>query len=297
MLRFGMVNDRSLPPLVSTEWLESRLGASDIRIVDGSWYLPSDNRDAAREYAAAHIASAVFFDLDASSDRSTPLPHMLPSAAEFATRMSGLGLDDASDIVVYDGSGTNLSAARVWWMFRVFGHRSVAVLDGGFGAWRAEGRPMESGIIVPTPGTFTAQLDTRRVRDLDMIRANIDSRHEPDHEQVIDARGAARFTGAAPEPRAGMRGGHIPGSLNFPYTEVVSPNGTVLPPDVLRQKFGAIGADLARPIVLTCGSGTSACALALALELLGAPEVGLYDGSWAEWGGRADTPIERGGSS
>ncbi len=218
MLRFGMMNDRSLPPLVSTEWLGSRLGASDIRIVDGSWYLPSDNRDAAHEYEAAHIPGAVFFDLDASSDRSTPLPHMLPPAVDFAARMSALGLDDASDIVVYDGSGTNLSAARVWWMFRVFGHRSVAVLDGGFGAWRAEGWPMESGVVVPTPGTFTAQLDARRVRDLDMIRANIDSRQEPDHEQVIDARAAARFAGTAPEPRAGMRGGHIPGSLNFPYT-------------------------------------------------------------------------------
>lgn len=291
------MNDRSLPPLVSTEWLGSRLesprGAPSVQIVDGSWYLSSDNRDAAREYAVAHIPGAVFFDLDASSDRSTPLPHMLPSAADFAARMSALGLDDASDIIVYDGSGTNLSAARVWWMFRVFGHQSVAVLDGGFGAWRAAGRPMESGAVVPKPGTFTANLDANGVRDLEMVRANITSRHE----QVIDARAAARFTGAAPEPRAGMRGGHIPGSLNFPYTDVVSPHGTVLPPDVLRQKFDAIGVDLARPIVLTCGSGTSACSLGLALELLGAPDVAVYDGSWTEWGGRADTPIERGGSS
>lgn len=287
-----MTNDRSLPPLVSTEWLESRLGAPGVRIVDGSWYLPTDGRDAAREYASAHIPSAVFFDLDASSDHSTPLPHMLPSASDFAARMSALGLDDTSDIVVYDGSGTNLSAARAWWMFRVFGHQSVAVLDGGFGAWRAEGRPTESGVVIPKPGTLTAHLNARRVRDLDMVRANIDSRHEHGHEQVIDARAAARFTGTAPEPRAGMRGGHIPGSLNFPYTEVVSANGTVLPSDVLRQKFDAIGVDLARPIVLTCGSGTSACSLALALELLGAPEVAVYDGSWAEWGGRADTPIE-----
>lgn len=292
-LQLGMMNETLLPPLVSTEWLGARLGAPAVRIVDGSWYLPSDGRDAAREYAAAHIPGAVFFDLDASSDHSTSLPHMLPSAAEFAARMSALGLDDASDIVVYDGSGTNLSAARVWWMFRVFGHQSVTVLNGGFGAWRAEGRPMESGVLVPTPGTFTAHLDARRVRDLDMVRANIDSRHE----QVIDARAAARFTGSAPEPRAGMRGGHIPGSLNLPYTEVVSPDGTVLPPDVLREKFKAIGADLARPIVLTCGSGTSACGLGLALELLGAPDISVYDGSWTEWGGRADTPIERDGQT
>lgn len=288
-----MKNDRSLPPLVSTEWLEARLGSPEVQIVDGSWYLPSDGRDAAHEYAEVHVPGAVFFDLDASSDRSTPLPHMLPSAADFAARMSALGLNDASDIVVYDGSGTNLSAARVWWMFRVFGHQSVAVLDGGFGAWRAEGRPIESGVVVHKPGTFTAHLDAGRVRNLDMVRANIDSRHEHEHEQVIDARAAARFTGAAPEPRAGMRGGHIPGSLNFPYTDVVSPNGAVLPPDVLREKFNAIGVDIARPIVLTCGSGTSACSLALALELLGAPAVAVYDGSWAEWGGRADTPIER----
>lgn len=289
-----MANDRSLPPLVSTEWLETRLGAPDIRIVDGSWYLSTDSRDAAREYAAAHIPGAVFFDLDASSDHSTSLPHMLPPAAEFASRMSAMGLDDTSEIIFYDGSGTNLSAARVWWMFRVFGHQSVAVLDGGLGAWRAEGRPLESAAASPTltstPGKFTARLDARQVRDLDAILANVHSRRE----QVIDARAAARFAGAAPEPRAGIRAGHIPGSLNFPYTDVVSPSGTVFPPDVLRRKFDAIGVDLARPIVLTCGSGTSACSLALALELLSAPEVAVYDGSWTEWGGRADTPIETG---
>lgn len=291
-------SDRSLPPIVSTEWLAARLDAPGIRLVDGSSYLPTSGRDAAREYAAAHIPGAVFFDLDASSDHSTPLPHMLPSAADFASRMSALGLDDASDIVVYDGSGTNLSAARVWWMFRVFGHHSVTVLDGGLGTWRAEGRPLESGVVIrtltpiptPAPAKFTARLDSSRVRDLEAVRANIDSRHE----QVVDARAAARFAGTAPEPRAGMRGGHIPGSLNFPYTDVVSPSGTVLPLDVLRQKFDAIGVDLARPIVLTCGSGTSACSLALALDLLGAPDVAVYDGSWSEWGGRADTPIEIG---
>ncbi len=280
----------SLSPLVSTEWLAARLGAPRIRVIDGSWYLPSDGRDAEREYEAAHIPGAVFFDLDASSDSSTPLPHMLPSAAEFASRMSALGLDDASDIIVYDGSGSNLSAARVWWMFRVFRHQSVAVLDGGLGAWRAEGQPLESGLVIHTPGKFTARLDTRQVRDLDAVLANVDS----DREQVIDARAAARFAGVVPEPRPGMRGGHIPGSLNLPYTEVVSPSGTVLPLDVLRQKFDAIGVDLTRPIVLTCGSGTSACGLALALELLGAPEVAVYDGSWSEWGGRVDTPIENG---
>jgi thiosulfate/3-mercaptopyruvate sulfurtransferase len=286
-------NDSALPTLVSAEWLQAHLDAPGIRIVDGSWYLPSDGRNAAREYATAHIPGAVFFDLDASSDHSTSLPHMLPTAPEFASRMSALGLDDGSDIIVYDGSGTNLSAGRVWWMFRAFGHRSVAVLDGGFGAWRAEARPLEPGITTPTPGKFTARLDTGRVRELENVRANIDSQRE----QVIDARSAGRFAATAPEPRAGIRGGHIPGSRNLPYSDVVSATGAMLAPDVLRQKLGAIGVDLARPIVLTCGSGTSACALALALDLLGAPEVAVYDGSWTEWGGRPDTPIETGPQS
>jgi thiosulfate/3-mercaptopyruvate sulfurtransferase len=285
--------DRALPTLVSTEWLQAHLDAPGIRIVDASWYLPSDGRNAAREYESAHIPGAVFFDLDASSDHSTSLPHMLPTAPEFAARMSTLGLNDSDDIVVYDGSGTNLSAGRVWWMFRAFGHRSVAVLDGGFRTWHAEERPLQSGVTITKPGKFSARLDTGRVRDLDRVRANIDSQHE----QVIDARSAGRFAATSPEPRAGIRGGHIPGSRNLPYSDVVSATGTMLPPDVLRQKLGAIGVDPARPIILTCGSGTSACALALALDLLGAPEVAVYDGSWTEWGGRTDTPIETGPQS
>lgn len=285
-----MTNDRSLPPLVSTEWLAARIGAPNLKVVDGSWYLPAQGRDAAREHAEGHIPGAVFFDLDASSDRSTPLPHMLPTAAEFAARMSALGLDDTSDIVVYDGSGANMSAPRVWWMFRAFGHRAVAVLDGGLGAWRAEGRPLERGTVTLTPGRFTARLNDRVVRDLDEVRANVDSRRE----QVIDARAAERFAGSAPEPRPGIRGGHIPGSLNLPFADLVTPRGTVLPPDALRRKLDAIGVDLARPIVVTCGSGTTACSIALALELLGAPEVAVYDGSWTEWGGRAETPVETG---
>jgi thiosulfate/3-mercaptopyruvate sulfurtransferase len=213
---------------------------------------------------------------------------MLPSAADFAARTSALGIDDASDVVVYDGSGTNMSAPRAWWMFRAFGHERVAVLDGGLGAWRAEGRPLERGVVTPAPGTFTARLNERMVRDLDAMRSNLTSRRE----QVIDARAAARFAGEAPEPRAGIRGGHIPGSMNLPFTDLVTPQGTVLPPDALRRKLDAIGVDLARPIVATCGSGVTACCIALALELVGAPHVAVYDGSWTEWGGRADTPVE-----
>lgn len=279
-----------IPSLVAPGWLAQRLGAPNMRVVDASWYLPNDPRKAAEEYAAAHIPGAVFLDLDASSDQHTPLPHMLPSATEFAERMSALGLSDTDDIVVYDGSGTNLSAPRVWWMFRVFGHGATAVLDGGFGAWRAAGLPVESGIGTPARGTLIARLDASRVRDLAAMRANVDTARE----QVIDARSVGRFAATAPEPRPGLRGGHIPGSANVPYTDVVAPNGTVRPPDELRRVFAAAGADLSRPIVVSCGSGTTACSLALALDLLGVANVSVYDGSWTEWGGRPDTPVETG---
>lgn len=283
-------DSNTIPSLVSTAWLAQRIGAPNVRVVDASWYMPSDPRNAAREYAAAHIPGAVFFDLDASSDQSTTLPHMLPSAGEFAARMGALGLSDADAIIVYDGSGTNLSAPRAWWMFRVFGHRATAVLDGGFGAWRAAGLPVESGVVAPPRGHFTAWLDARHVRDLAAVRANIDTQRE----QLVDARSGGRFTGEAPEPRPGLRGGHIPGSRSLPFTDLVLPNGTMRPPAELRAMFGAIGVDLARPIVVSCGSGTTACSLALALDLLGATDVSVYDGSWTEWAARPDTPVETG---
>ena len=282
--------DSQLPPLVSTEWLAARLGRADVRVVDGSWYLPSSGRDAASEYAAGHVPGAVFFDLDASSAADTTLPHMLPTAAEFAARTSALGLDDRSTIVVYDGSAVNLSAPRVWWTFRVFGHRAAAVLDGGLAKWKAEGRPLEPGVPRPTPGRFTARFDPSRVRDLAAIQANLGSRLE----QVVDTRAAERFEGTQPEPRAGVRSGHIPGSLNLPFTDLVSANGTLLPPERLRARIEAAGLDPRRPVVVTCGSATSACSLVLALELLGHDRVAVYDGSWTEWGGRRDTPVEVG---
>jgi thiosulfate/3-mercaptopyruvate sulfurtransferase len=261
--------------------------------VDGSWYLPGTGRDAAAEYGAGHIPGAVFFDLDTSSEIATPLPHMLPSESTFAARMSSLGLSDSDDIVVYDGSGANLSAARVWWMFRSFGHPRTAVLDGGIGKWRAESRPLESGIVELPRGSFSARLDPRVVRDLSAMLANISSRRE----QVLDARSPGRFAGTAAEPRPGLRGGHLPGSRNLPYADLVGSDGTILPEAQLRSRFAAAGIDLSQPIVATCGSGTSACALVLALNHLGHRQTAVYDGAWTEWGGRADTPVETGPAS
>jgi thiosulfate/3-mercaptopyruvate sulfurtransferase len=273
---------------VSTEWLASELGRAGLRVVDGSWYLPGSGRDPVAEYASGHIPRAVFFDLDASSDPSSPLPHMLTSADAFAARMATLGLNDSDHLVVYDGSGVNLSAPRVWWTFRVFGHDRVSVLDGGMGKWRREGRPLESGTVTLPAGRFTARLNHGAVRDLEAIRRNIHHKRE----QLVDLRSAGRFAGSEPEPRPGLRAGHVPGSVNLPFTELVHPDGTFLPAGELRRRLEARGLDLSQPIVATCGSGTSACALVLGLELLGYENTAVYDGAWTEWAGRSDTPVE-----
>jgi thiosulfate/3-mercaptopyruvate sulfurtransferase len=280
------------PTIVSTDWLGSHLRKPGLRVVDGSWYLPGSGRNPAAEYAAGHIPGAVFFDLDANSDPGSSLPHMLPPAETFAVRMGSLGLSDSDDLVVYDGSGANLSAARVWWMFRIFGHQRVAVLDGGMGKWRRENRPIEHGIITLPPARFSARLHRTAVRDLAEIRGNL---HQPS-EQLVDLRSAGRFAGTDPEPRPGLRGGHVPGSKNLPFTDLVRADGTILPGDELRRRIQAAGIDLSQPIVATCGSGTSACALILSLELLGHRQTAVYDGAWTEWGGRTDTPIESGPS-
>ena len=270
--------------LVSTEWLAARLTDPRVRVVDGTWHMPQLQRDPRREFEEAHIPGAVFFDIDGIADRSTSLPHMLPGAAQFASQVGELGISYADLVVVYDLRGV-ISAARVWWTFRAFGHDRVAVLDGGFRKWRAEGRPVESGPAAPAPRRFRANLRRRPVRDLRQMRRNMTS----GREQALDARSRGRFDGTEPEPRAGLRGGHIPGSLNLPYDTLYRPDATLLPPDGLRQAFAAAGVDLDRPVATSCGSGITAAVLALGLHLVGHTKVAVYDGSWTEW----DNPIRR----
>lgn len=273
--------------LVDTAWLAAHLGEPDLRVVDATWYLPTLRRDARAEFVAAHVPGAVFFDIDAIADRASPLPHMLPDPATFARAVGDLGIGDGDRVVVY-GARHMVASARVWWTFRVFGHDRVAVLDGGFPRWRAERRPVEAGEPKPAPRRFTARYRPELVRDLAAMRANMESRHA----QVLDARSAGRFAGTEPEPRPGLRGGHIPGSLSLPYDRLFAPDGSLLPVASLRRVFEDAGLDLGRPVVTTCGSGVTAATLALGLHVAGRPDVPVYDGSWTEWAGRPDTPVE-----
>ena len=273
--------------LVSTDWLASHILAPDVRVVDASWYLPADNRDPVAEYDEAHIPGAVRFDINEIADTDSDLPHMMPSPEKFSSRMRKLGIGDGNRVVIYDG-GSMMAAARAWWMLRTFGHDDVAILDGGFNKWKAEGRALEDLPPTPRERHFTARLNSTMIRYVDQMLANIDSKKE----QVVDARAQARFDGVAPEPRAGMRSGHIPGSVCVPFIEVIDDNKTMLPATDIKQAFDSAGLDLKKPIVATCGSGVSASMLVFALHLIGQRQNAVYDGSWSEWGGRDDLPIE-----
>jgi thiosulfate/3-mercaptopyruvate sulfurtransferase len=274
--------------LVSTEWLAQHLEAPDLRVVDASWYLPAQGKNGRAEYEAGHIPGAVFFDIDEIADTESDLPHMLPSPEKFAARVRKLGLGDGNRIVVYDQLGL-MSAARVWWMFRVFGHKDIALLDGGVPKWIAEGRPTEDRLPQPRERHFTARYNNLMVRDLAQMKHNLDSKRE----QVVDARSAGRFDGSEKEPRQGLRSGHIPGSRNIPFTELLDPKTkTLLPAPTIADRFRKAGVDLSKPVVTSCGSGVTAAVLAFGLHLIGHPDVALYDGSWSEWGRPGDTPVE-----
>ena len=272
--------------LVSSDWLAQHLEAPDVRVVDATWFLPTAARDPRAEYEAAHIQGAVFFDLDEVCEAKGLHPHMVPPAAKFSSRMRRLGLGDGNRIVVYDNNRF-FASARVWWMFRYMGHEDVKVLDGGLAKWQAECRPVTDLPTWPRERHFTVRQNTLLHRELDQVRANLTSRRE----QLVDARSAGRFHAREPEPRPGLRSGHVPGAANLHYAELVAADGTLKPAAELRQELAAAGVDLARPVVTSCGSGVSAALINLALYELGVPDAALYDGSWAEWGAQADTPI------
>jgi len=270
---------------VSTDWLAAHLGSPDLAIVDASWYLPAAKRDPEAEYKAGHIKGAVRFDIDGVADHSTNLPHMLPSAEVFASAVGKLGISDDMTIVIYDGMGL-MSAPRAWWTFRVFGARKVYILDGGLPKWIAESRLLSTETPTSQPRTFAAKLDPSMVRNVDQVKATLSAKSA----LVVDARPADRFRGEAPEPRPGVKGGHMPGSANVPSGKIVD-NGRLAAPEVVAEAFASAGVDPSQPIITSCGSGVTAAILWLALETLGADKLALYDGSWSEWGSRDDTPI------
>lgn len=274
--------------VVSADWAEKQLGAPGFRLVDASWYLPAQNRNAAEEYAAGHIPGAVFFDQDVIADHSTGLPHTIPSEQVFAEAVGRFGISETDTIVVYDGPGF-FSAPRVWWLFRLFGAADVYVLDGGLDGWKRDGRAVTSDLSEPMPAVFNARLDASRVTTFDAMKSLV----AEGRIQVADARGPGRFQATEPEPRAGIRSGHMPGARNVPGA-VLSENGRFKSLTELRKTIEDAGIDLAKPVVTSCGSGITAAIITLALTSLGHSDNTLYDGSWTEWGGRSDTPVVSG---
>jgi thiosulfate/3-mercaptopyruvate sulfurtransferase len=280
------------PYVVSTQWLAERLNAPDIAIIDASWHLPAAKRDAKAEFLAERIPGAQFFDIDDVSDSGTTLPHMLPAPEKFASRMKKLGIGDGKKVIVYDTTGL-FSAARAWWMFRIFGHDDVAVLDGGFPKWKAEGRPIdEDPPGRPQERHFSARFQSMMVRDREDVLDAVNT----GKAQIVDARSPARFSGSEPEPRPGVRSGHMPGAANVHYATLLKPDGTLKSPDEIAEIFAAAGVDVKKPVITSCGSGITAAILTLGLTLIGAKDHALYDGSWSEWGARTDTPVATGAS-
>jgi thiosulfate/3-mercaptopyruvate sulfurtransferase len=271
--------------LVSTEWLAEHL--KDVRVVDASWYMPDDKREPAKEFEQAHIPGAVFFDIDGIADHSSGLPHMMPTPGEFSKAVGALGIGDGETVVVYDGVGL-FSAPRVWWSLKAMGHNTVKVLDGGFPKWKREGRAIETGPAHPKAKFFTAIPKPDMVRNFDTMMDIV----KDGSDQIVDARSASRFTAEEPEPRAGVRGGHMPGAINVHYRRLIAEDGTLRRPAELQAVFSRI--DLDKPVVTTCGSGLTAAILMLALTEIGKREVALYDGSWTEWGSRPEAPVVRG---
>lgn len=279
-----------MDPIVSTQWLASQLGQPDLVIFDATKYLPNENKSGHTEFLAAHLPGARFFDIDEVADQDTHLPHMVPSIGRFEKLMEKLGVSNTSRVIFYDQKGL-ASAARGYWLMGLFGHDAVAVLDGGLPKWQKEGRSIESGESAPGQSTkFVAAFRAQRLRGVGDMRTNLESKSEI----VLDARAAGRFAGTQPEPRQGVRAGHIPGAVNLPYTELLGQDSTFLAPEALRERFAKAGIDGSKPVVTSCGTGVTACILTLGMRIAGLPPAAVYDGSWTEWGSRSDTPIETG---